>query len=103
MAQGRFVITMELTPPRVPDLDSLEARLEKSFLGVADAINVTDCASAMLRMSSLGGCLACLKAGAEPILQLTCRDRNRLALQAELITAAITPRLSPSMTWIRST
>jgi len=52
-----------------------------------DAINVTDHQSSVMRFPSLGGCLAIKEQGGEPILQMTCRDRNRLALQAELLLA----------------
>lgn len=87
LERRQFAITMELTPPRTPDLATVYDKLERNYRGVADAVNFTDCPSAVLRMSSLGGCLACLRAGLEPVLQLTCRDRNRLALQSELLTA----------------
>jgi methylenetetrahydrofolate reductase (NADPH) len=87
MEAGQFVVTIELTPPRAPDLTSIAARLEKNFLGHADAINVTDCASSILRMSILCACQVILHAGGEPVMQLTCRDRNRIALQSELISA----------------
>lgn len=87
LEQGRLVLTMELTPPRAPELGVIVDKLRHHYLGHTDAVNATDCPSAVLRMSSLGACLACLHAGAEPVLQLTCRDRNRLALQSELVTA----------------
>ncbi|HOR29502.1 MAG TPA: methylenetetrahydrofolate reductase [Candidatus Sumerlaeota bacterium] len=87
MAAGQFVVTMELVPPRTPELAGLRTRIEKYFLGHCDALNITDCASALLRMSSLGASLACLEMGAEPVMQITCRDRNRIAIQSELITA----------------
>lgn len=84
---GEFVLTIELVPPRAPDLQNVLTRLGKYFIGHADAVNVTDCASATLRMSSLGASLACLQAGCEPVMQITCRDRNRIAIQSEIITA----------------
>lgn len=87
LERRQFAVTMELTPPRTPDLGVIHEKLERHYRGVADAVNFTDCPSAVLRLSSLGGCIACLRAGLEPVLQLTCRDRNRLALQSELLTA----------------
>lgn len=87
MAAGQFVLTVELVPPRTPDMANVANRLQKYFIGHADAVNVTDCASAIVRMSSLGACLVALQAGIEPVMQTTCRDRNRIALQSDLITA----------------
>ena len=87
LTQGRFVLTIEMVPPRTPDLDSIYKRLGKFFAGQADAINVTDCASAIVRMTSMCASHACIQAGYEPVMQITCRDRNRIALQAELISA----------------
>jgi 5,10-methylenetetrahydrofolate reductase len=87
MEQEQFVVTVELLPPRSPDLENIRTRLRKFFVGNADGVNVTDCASAMLRMSSMGASLICLESGLDPVMQITCRDRNRIALQSELITA----------------
>jgi methylenetetrahydrofolate reductase (NADH) len=87
MRAGEFVMTVELVPPRTPDLVNVANRVDKFFIGHADAVNVTDCASAMVRMSSLGASLVCLQKGIEPVMQTTCRDRNRIALQSELLTA----------------
>ncbi len=84
---GRFVVTGELTPPKGVDTSDVEAKA-KLLAPVVDAINVTDNPSGRMQMSSLGGCLAVMKAGAEPVFQLTCRDRNRIALQSELLVAA---------------
>lgn len=84
---GQFVLTIELLPPRSPDTTNITNRLPKYFAGHADAINVTDCASAIVRMSSLGASLVCLQAGCEPVMQITCRDRNRISLQSELVSA----------------
>ncbi|RJQ53687.1 MAG: 5,10-methylenetetrahydrofolate reductase [Actinobacteria bacterium] len=84
---GKFVVTGELTPPKGVDTADMVAKA-KVLEPVVDAINVTDNPSARMQMSSLGGCLALIDAGFEPVYQLTCRDRNRLALQSELLTAA---------------
>jgi methylenetetrahydrofolate reductase (NADPH) len=84
---GRFVITAELAPPVSCDADDLR-RKAAPLLGLPDAVNVTDGAGARAHMSALAA--ACILKGMEiePILQITCRDKNRLALQSELMGAA---------------
>jgi methylenetetrahydrofolate reductase (NADPH) len=86
LASGRFVVTAELGPPRGADSDAVlrKAALLRDWV---DAANVTDNPGAHVRMSSLGGSLLAQRAGLEPVMQLTCRDRNRIALQSDLITA----------------
>jgi 5,10-methylenetetrahydrofolate reductase len=82
------LVTMEVNPPKGTDLgDVLEA--VKATRGLVDAVNVTDGSGAIMRASPLAVAKAVLDARADPILQLTCRDRNRLALQADLLGAAI--------------
>jgi len=84
---GEFAITAEITPPVSTDpADLLERALP--LKGLADAINVTDGASARAHMDTLTAAGLMVRNGLEPILQLTCRDRNRLALQSLLIGAA---------------
>jgi 5,10-methylenetetrahydrofolate reductase len=83
---GRFVITSEVAPPKGTNIDKMLHHIELLKDGV-DAINVTDHQSSVMRFPSLGGCLAIKEQGGEPVLQMTCRDRNRLALQAELLLA----------------
>jgi methylenetetrahydrofolate reductase (NADPH) len=83
----RFVMTTELTPPVSFDPDDL-LRKGRPLKGLADAINVTDGASARAHMSALAAASLLLREGIEPILQLTCRDRNRIALEADLMGAA---------------
>jgi methylenetetrahydrofolate reductase (NADPH) len=86
LVSGRFAITAEVTPPRGADPSrSLEAAALLAPL--VDALNITDGSRAVMRMSSLAMCRLLLDAGIEPVLQLTCRDRNRIALQAELLGA----------------
>lgn len=85
--QGDFVLTAEVTPPlstRAADMLERAAPLK----GLADAVNVTDGASARAHMDCLVAALLLQQAGVEPILQLTCRDRNRIALQSLLVGAA---------------
>ena len=84
---GRFVVTAELGPPRSANADFL--RKKAALLrGKVAAVNVTDNARGMARLSSLAGCLILQEAGIEPVLQMSCRDRNRIALQSELVSAA---------------
>lgn len=86
LASGQFTITAEVTPPRGGDVTrTLEAAA--SLKGLVHAVNVTDGSRAVMRMSSLAVCRLLLEQGMEPVLQLTCRDRNRIALQAELLGA----------------
>jgi methylenetetrahydrofolate reductase (NADPH) len=86
LEQGRFAITAEVMPPRGGDpARTLEAA--RALAGWVDAVNVTDGSRAVMRMSSLAMCRLLLDAGIEPVLQLACRDRNRIALQADLLGA----------------
>jgi methylenetetrahydrofolate reductase (NADPH) len=86
LAEGRFAVTAEVTPPRGGDASrTLEAAA--GLRGLVDAVNVTDGSRAVMRMSSLAVCRLLLEAGIEPVLQMTCRDRNRIALQADLLGA----------------
>ena len=83
---GQFALTVEVGPPRGPNPEDIlrKARLLK---GVADGYNVTDNQTAVVRMSSIAGARLLLEAGCEPIMQMTCRDRNRIALQSDLLGA----------------
>jgi methylenetetrahydrofolate reductase (NADPH) len=86
LAQKTFAITAEVTPPRGGDASrSLEAAA--ALAGLVHAVNVTDGSRAVMRMSSVALCRLLLEAGIEPVLQMTCRDRNRIALQADLLGA----------------
>jgi methylenetetrahydrofolate reductase (NADPH) len=87
LGSGRFAITAEITPPATCAGDDL-LRLALPLKGLADAVNVTDGASARAHLSPLIAASLLVRAGIEPILQLTCRDRNRIALQADLMGAA---------------
>ncbi len=86
LESGRFIVTAELSPPKGTDLKSMleDAELIKD---IADAINVTDNQRAVMRMSPLAACSILQNKGYETIMHLTCRDRNRLALQSELLGA----------------
>jgi methylenetetrahydrofolate reductase (NADPH) len=84
---GRFVVTAEIGPPRSASLAPVrrKARLLRDWV---DAANVTDNQSAVVRLASWAGCVALLQEGVEPVMQLQCRDRNRLALQSDLLAAS---------------
>jgi len=84
---GRFVVTAELTPPVSTHLDKLIAQAVR-LKGRATAVNITDGAGAKTHLSSLVASAFLVRHGVEPILQITCRDRNRLAIQADLLGAA---------------
>jgi len=83
---GRFAVTAEVAPPRGADVTRLRetARLLRGWV---DAANVTDNQGARVRMSSLAGSAVLLAEGLDPVMQMTCRDRNRIALQSDLLAA----------------
>jgi 5,10-methylenetetrahydrofolate reductase len=83
-----FVVTAEVGPPKGTDVARLVEHIEL-LKDKVDGLNVTDNQSSVMRISSLAICRLILDHGGEPILQLTCRDRNRLALQSELLSAAV--------------
>jgi len=83
---GKFITTSEIAPPKGTNLDKMFHHIEL-LKDKVDGLNVTDHQSSVMRFPSIGGCLAIKEQGGEPILQMTCRDRNRLALQAELLLA----------------
>ncbi len=85
---GEFVVTAEVGPPKGIHADHLIEEA-KEHLSDITAVNVTDNQSSVMRMGSLPVCVAMKNAGLTPILQLTCRDRNRIALQSELLGAAM--------------
>jgi len=87
LAAGRFVITAEIVPPVSCSPADLTAKA-LPLSGLADAVNVTDGAGAHAHMSATAAAALLIGIGIEPILQLTCRDRNRIALQGELMGAA---------------
>jgi methylenetetrahydrofolate reductase (NADPH) len=87
LSSGKFLVTSEIGPPKGIETAAL---LEDAELirGRVDGINVTDLQSSVLRLGSLAVCVALKQKGFEPIFQLTCRDRNRLALQSDILSAA---------------
>ncbi len=84
---GEFVVTTEFEPPKGADLSTFREKARR-LAGVVHAANVTDNQSARVRLAALGGAIALLEEGIDPILQLTCRDRNRMALQSDLLAAS---------------
>lgn len=83
---GKFVVTSEIAPPKGTNLETTLHHVEL-LKDRVDGINITDHQSSVMRFPSLGTCLLVKERGGEPILQMTCRDRNRLALQADLLFA----------------
>jgi len=83
-----FLVTMEVNPPKGTDLSEVLKAVE-GVRGLVEAINVTDGSGAIMRACALSVAKAVLDAGVDPILQVTCRDRNRLALQADLLGASM--------------
>ena len=83
-----FVVTAEVGPPKGTDIAQLEEHIDL-LKDKVDGLNVTDNQSSVMRISSLAICRVILDRGGEPILQLTCRDRNRMALQSELLSASV--------------
>jgi len=85
-AEKDFVVTAEVGPPKGTDIAVMTHHIDL-LKDKVDALNVTDNQSSVMRISSLAVCRIILDRGGEPILQVTCRDRNRLALQSELLSA----------------
>ena len=85
---GEFVVTAEVGPPKGIHMEHVVEEA-KTYLSGITAVNITDNQSSVMRMGSLPACVALKNAGLTPILQLTCRDRNRIALQSELLGAAM--------------
>jgi 5,10-methylenetetrahydrofolate reductase len=82
----KFLVTTEVGPPKGADVSEMVHHIDL-LKDKVDAINVTDHQSSVMRFPSLGGCLLVQEHGGESILQVTCRDRNRLAIQADLLLA----------------
>ncbi|MGQ9850127.1 MAG: methylenetetrahydrofolate reductase [Aggregatilineaceae bacterium] len=83
---GHFAVTAELGPPQSADGDVI--RKKAALLkGCCDAVNITDNQTAIVRMSSIGAGAIVVQEGLEPVIQMTCRDRNRLAIQSDLLGA----------------
>jgi len=87
IASGKMAVTAELGPPMSADPHEVikKAGILKGF---CDAANITDCQTAVVRISSIAAAVIALREGLEPVMQMTCRDRNRIAMQADLLGAA---------------
>jgi methylenetetrahydrofolate reductase (NADPH) len=83
---GKFVVTGELGPPKSADMALIEKKASL-LKGLVDAVNITDNQTAIVRVSSIAAGKIVLDLGIEPIIQMTCRDRNRLAIQADILGA----------------
>jgi methylenetetrahydrofolate reductase (NADPH) len=87
LAAGHFVVTGELGPPKSHDGETIRKKVGL-LKGHVDAANITDNQTAIVRMSSIAAGIILVQEGLEPIIQMTCRDRNRLAMQSDLLGAA---------------
>jgi len=87
LRSGRFAVTAELNPPDSADPQSVYERA-LVLAEVCDAINATDASGANVHMSSVGVCALLTRAGYEPVMQVSCRDKNRIAIQGDLLGAA---------------
>lgn len=86
LAAGHFAVTGELGPPRGNNVE--EVKHKAAFLkGIVESVNITDNQTAVVRMSSVAACKLLIDEGLEPNLQMVCRDRNRIALQSDLLGA----------------
>jgi len=86
LSSDQFLVTTEIGPQKGTDCSEMVHNI-KLLKDKVDALNITDHQSSVMRYPSLGGCLLVKELGGEPIFQMTCRDRNRLALQADLMLA----------------
>jgi len=84
---GNFAVTAELGPPKSADVEVIRSKA-RILKGYADAFNVTDGQTAVVRMASWAACVIQKEEGLEPIVQMTCRDRNRIALQMDVLGAS---------------
>ena len=87
LSSGEFAVTSELGPPKSADRSVVERKVD-ILKGYVDAVNITDNQTAVVRMSSISVGAMLVHMGLEPIIQMTCRDRNRLAIQADLLGAS---------------
>jgi len=87
LADGQFAVTAECGPPRGADPEGVLKKVQY-IKGNVDACNVTDNQTSVVRMSSLAGCMLLKEAGVEPLMQMVVRDRNRIALQSDILGAS---------------
>jgi len=89
LAAGKFTITGEIGPPKGVAVQHMFEEAGEYLRGKVVAVNVTDIQSAVMRVSSVACCVKLREMGIEPVLQMVCRDRNRLALQSDLLGGSI--------------
>jgi len=87
LEEGKFIVTAELGPPKTADAGAIR-RKAGLLKGHVDAVNITDNQTAIVRMSSISAAVIAKEAGLEPIVQVVCRDRNRIAIQSDVLGAA---------------
>lgn len=87
LTSGKFAVTAEIGPPQSSNPEPLTHQA-KMMKGSADAFNLTDNQTAVVRLSSIASAVIIMREGIEPVIQMTCRDRNRIALQSDLFGAA---------------
>lgn len=87
LESGRFAVTTEIGPPKSASAEPIRKKA-RTLRECADAFNLTDNQTAIVRLSSLASSAVCLQEGAEPVMQMTCRDRNRIAMQSDLLGAS---------------
>ena len=86
LESGKFAVTAEAGPPKGTSAEVIQKKAEL-LRHCCDAVNVTDNQTAIVRMSSFAGCMLLKQRGVEPVMQMVVRDRNRLALQADVLGA----------------
>ncbi|MBM7855631.1 methylenetetrahydrofolate reductase (NADPH) [Desulfohalotomaculum tongense] len=86
LSQGRFAVTAEIGPPKHASAEGI-INTAKILKGYVDAVNITDNQTAIVRLSSIAAGVHLYNAGVEPVIQVTCRDRNRIAMQSDLLGA----------------
>ena len=87
LTSGQFAVTGELGPPQNGNFDVVRDKA-RILRGHVDAVNITDCQTAIVRMASLTAGLIALAEGVEPVMQMTCRDRNRIGIQSDILGAS---------------
>ncbi len=89
LESGNFVFTGEIGPPKGTDIDAVIEEAEEYYRDTVTAVNVTDLQSSVMRVGSMAICHRLADVGIEPVYQMVCRDRNRLALQSDLLSASV--------------
>lgn len=89
LESGHFTVTGEIGPPKGTNIEPVLDEAEEYLKDTVVAVNVTDLQTAVMRLGSLAVCIKLEEMGIEPIFQMVCRDRNRLALQSDLLNASV--------------